>query len=62
MDNEFKRRLIRHLETACRAYHRRLDPKTRLDLEPMSTEELGKALDDCIRLIVLLKPGKPEQE
>jgi len=60
MDNELKRRLIRHLEQACRDYHRRLDPTPSarhrgLDVELLSNAELAAAIDDCIRLIVLLK-------
>jgi hypothetical protein len=55
MDNEFKRRLIRHLEQACRDYLRRLDPTTQLDYEPLSPVALREAMDDCIRMIGLLK-------
>ena len=55
MDNEFKRRLIRHLETAVRGYNRRLHPETKLDVEPLTDAELTEAIDDCIRMLVVLK-------
>jgi len=55
MDNELKRRLIRHLEQACREYNRRLHPETQLDYELLSNAELAEAINDCIRLIVTLK-------
>ena len=60
MDNEFKRRLIRHLETAFRNYQHRLDPTTHpnqepRDYEPLSVAELTEAADDCIRMIAMLK-------
>lgn len=55
MDNEFRRRLIRHLETAVRGYNRRLNPATKLEFEPMSDDQLTEAIDDCIKLLVMLK-------
>lgn len=60
MDNEFKRRLIRHLENACRDYHRRLDPTTHPNQEtrgwePLSIAELTEAIDDCMKMIAMLK-------
>jgi hypothetical protein len=57
MDNEFKRRLIRHLETAFRTYQHRLDPKSRPADEPKTTAELAEACDDCIKMLAMLRRG-----
>jgi hypothetical protein len=63
MDNDMRRRLIRHLEAACRAYQQRIDfgmncgtSSTAEDMEAKAAVvDAGEARADCMQIIYQLK-------
>jgi hypothetical protein len=56
MDNEFKRRLIRHLETAFRHYEQQLAFIGLSEHDDRATtEHIKQAQDEVIKLLAMLK-------
>jgi hypothetical protein len=56
MDNEFKRRLIRHLETAFRHYEQQLAFIALAEHnDPATKQPIEQAQDEVIKLLAMLK-------